>query len=223
MYPISKIILQAISGSKENKLRIVNKLGYKNISKGLRRLDRLIYLGWCPESMRDRISYVLGLNPEVIEQAFKDTVTQKEEEEEESRVRREEYYRSSFQPHIWILHEFEKPPLGSICIVGFIGVERWKVLKLPKDIGCKPWSQQFRLVRENIREHQQSEDVGRGIFGKVLGYLYRNTYDKGFLFANDGALLQIFSPRLFNPDLNISVGNKTFRGDFLKSHSFSRI
>ena len=191
MYPISNIIFQVINGSKENKLRIVKNLNFKNLSKGLRRLDHLIYTGQCPGSMRDRLSIALGQNPEIIERAFKDTLIQQNKEEEESRIRREEQDRISFHPHIWIRHEFEKPPLGSICIVGFVGVEHWKVITLPEDIGLKSWSEQFRVVRGKMREHQRSEFVDRSMFGGVMGYLYRKTYDNSFLFSIDGALVEI--------------------------------
>ena len=216
MYPISNLILQAINGSKENKLKIVKNLNFTNLSKGLRRLDQLIYTGQCPGSMRDRLPIALGLNPEVIERAFKDTLIQQKEEEEESRIRREEQDRFSFRPHIWICHEFEKPPLGSICIVGLIGIEHWKIIQLPDDIERKPWSKQFKLVREKIRENQQSEDVGRGIFGKVFGYLYRKAYVKGFIFSPDGDLLEIYSSKIPHLDIQVRLGKGNVLGRILE-------
>lgn len=216
MYPISKMLLQTISGSTENKLSIVKKLGFKNLSKGLRRLDHLIHTGQCPESLRDKLPFALGLNPEVIERAFNDTLIRQNKEEEDARIRREEHDRTSFQPHIWIRHELENPPVGSICIVGFIGIEHWEVIQLPEDIMRNPWSQQFRLVREKIKKHQQREDVGRSIFGSVLGYLYRKTYDKGFLFSPDGTILEIYNSTLPHLDIQIRIGKERAPGKLLK-------
>lgn len=216
MYPISKIILQAIDGCKENKLRIVKNLGFKNLSKGVRRLEHLINTGQCPDSLKDMLPFALELDPVAIHQAFEDTLTQQIKEEENSRSREVEYERRSFRPHIWIKHELEYPPLGSICIVGFVGIEHWKVIQLPEDIGCKPWSEQFSAVRGKIREHQLREHVDGSMFGRVLGYLYRKAFDSGFLFSIDGALVEIYSPKLINPNVYVSVGKVKVRGGLLE-------
>ena len=216
MYPISKIILQAIDGRKENKLRIVKKLGFKNLNKGVRRLEHIIHTGQCSKSMRDMLPFALGLDHVAIQQALKVTLTQRREEEENSRRRRDEYERRCFRPHIWIKHELENPPLGSICIVGFVGIEHWKVIQLPEYVGRKPLSEQFRAVRGKIREHQRREDVDESMFGGVMGYLYRKTYDNSFLFSIDGSLAEIYSSKLNYPDLNIRVGKGKVRGGLLK-------
>jgi hypothetical protein len=215
MYPISNIILRAINGSKENKLRMVMNLGFKNLSKGVRRLEHLIHTGWCPEFIKDMLPSALGLEPKTIQRAFEDTHTQHREEEEDYRRRKDEHARTSFRPHIWIKHERENPQLGSVCIVGFAGIQHWKVIPLPDDIGCKPWIEQFRVVREEIGIHRLREGVDRSMFGGVLGYMYRKTYDNSFLFSNDGALVEVYSPKLTNPDVHVRVGKDLVRGGLL--------
>jgi hypothetical protein len=212
MYPNSKIILQAINGSKENKLRLVKNLGFKNLNKGIRRLEHLIHTGQCPEPMRGKLPFALGLDLIDIQQAFQATFNQRREEAEDSRRRRDEYERRCFHPHIWIKHELENPPPGSICIVGFVGIEHWKVIQLPEDIGRKPWSEQFRVVRIKIRGHQHREEFNRSIFGGVLGYMYRKTFDDSFLFSIDGLLVEIYSAKVQNPDVNVRVGKGSRTG-----------
>ena len=113
MYKISELILRYTSRSKEDKLNIVKKLGYKNLNKGFRRLDTLIQTGRCPDSLRKKLPTALGLEPSVIQKAYEQTLNQLEEQEEKARRDREEYERRMFQPHLWIKHEREYPPVGS--------------------------------------------------------------------------------------------------------------
>ena len=76
MYKISELILRYTSRSKEDKLNIVKKLGYKNINRGLRRLDTLIQTGQCPDSLRKKLPTALGLDPSVIQKAYEQTLNQ---------------------------------------------------------------------------------------------------------------------------------------------------
>jgi hypothetical protein len=216
MYKISELVLRYTSRSKEDKLNIVKKLGYKNLNKGFRRLDTLIQTGQCPDSLRKKLPTALGLDPLVIQKAHELTLNQLEEEEEKARKGREEYERRTFRPHIWVKHELENPPLGSICIVGFLGIHNWKVITLPEDIAGQQWSEQFKALREKIREHQSQENVDRSMFRKVIGYIYRKTYDKSFLFCTKGNLLEVYSQKIRKPEVYLKVGNKKIHGGLLK-------
>ena len=216
MYKISELILRYTSRSKEDKLNIVKKLGYKNLNKGFRRLDNLIQTGQCPDSLRKKLPTALGLEPSVIQKAYEQTLNQLEEQEEKARRDREEYERRTFRPHIWVKHEREYPPGGSICQVAFLGIHNWKVITLPEDIAGLQWSEQCKTVREKIREHQSQEYVDTSIFRKVIGYIYRKTYDKSFLFSTNGNLLGIYSPKVKKPEIYLEVGNKKIREGLLK-------
>src|ERR1700739_3884012 len=99
-YQISKLITQVISGNKERKREIVLKLGYKNLDKGYRRLYHLTETGECPEPMKRMLPVALGLDPQIVEDAFETTTRQKAEEVEIARKRQEEYERRTFRPHL---------------------------------------------------------------------------------------------------------------------------
>ena len=208
MYQISELIFRYLSDSKEDKLNIVKKLGYKNLNKGLRRLDKLIQTGECPDSLRKKLPAVLGLDPYAIEQAYELTLSQIEEQEEKATQNIESYERRMFRPHIWVKHELENPPLGTICIAAFIGIEHWKVIALPEYITDLRWSEQFKTLKNKIREHQSLEHVDKSMFGKVIGYIYRKTYDKSFLFSPNGNLLEIYTSKVRKPEVYLKVGYK---------------
>jgi hypothetical protein len=216
MYKISELILRYTSRSKEDKLNIVKKLGYKNLNKGFRRLDNLIQTGQCPDSLRKKLPTALGLEPSVIQEAYELTLNQLEEEEEKARRDRESYERRMFQPHLWIKHEREYPPVGSICQVALLGIHNFKVITLPEDILGLQWSEQCKTVREKIREHQSQEYVDTGLFRKVIEYIYRKTYDKSFLFSTNGNFLEIYSPKVRKPEIYLKVGNKKIHEGLLK-------
>jgi len=75
MYPISALILRNISW-KTDKLSLIQKLGYKNLNKGLLRLEHLIQTGQCPDSLREKLPTVLGIDPSAIQEAFEATLAQ---------------------------------------------------------------------------------------------------------------------------------------------------
>ena len=78
------------------------------------------------------------------------------------------------------------------------------------------WSEQFKALREKIREHQSQENVDRSMFRKVIGYIYRKTYDKSFLFSTNGNLLERYSPKVRKPEVYLKVGNKKIHEGFPK-------
>ncbi|MGE5446350.1 MAG: hypothetical protein ACM3SR_17445 [Ignavibacteriales bacterium] len=121
--------------------------------------------------MKKMLPRALGLNPQVVEDAFETTAQQRQEELELDRKRLEEYERRTFKPHLWIEHERKGPPVGTICIIAFIGIENYKVLNLSKNINELEWGEQVGLVQDRIRLHQKEESTQDDIFEKVEGYI----------------------------------------------------
>ena len=216
MYEVSKLIIQVIGQSKETKREVVLKLGYKNLDKGYRRLYHLIETGECPEPIKKMLPTALGVLPQVVEDAFETTARQKQEEVEIARRCQEEYERRIFKPHLWIEHVRKRPPVGTICIVAFIGIENFKVLNLPKNINQLDWSEQIRLVQERIRLHQKEEGTDDHIFGRVEGYIYRQTYNESFMFSRDGVLLKRDIGKVHIPEVSLKIGNKEISSGLLK-------
>jgi hypothetical protein len=213
-YQISKLVNQVISRNKERKREIVLRLGYKNLDKGYRRLYHLIETGECPEPMRKMLPYALGIDPQVVEDAFEATARQKQEEFELARKHQEEYERRTFRPHLWIEHELEKPK--SITAVVFIGVDNFKVVSLPEDINQLSWDEQKRVVKWAIQRHQRNKGTVDPMFGSVTGYLYRQTYDDSHLFSRDGELLKENYEKFEKPECSLKIGNKEITGGLLK-------
>jgi hypothetical protein len=188
-YQISKLINQVISGNKQRKREIILKLGYKNFNKGYRRLYHLIETGECLEPIKNMLPTALGLDPQVVADAFEATARQKAEELELARRRQEEYERRTFKPHLWIEHELSRP--RSIAMAALSGINSFKLVSLPEGINQLSWNEQKRVVRWAIQRHQRDNGIEDYMFGKVTGYVYRQTYDDSHLFSKDGKLLEI--------------------------------
>ena len=182
MYAIGKLIYQTIDRDKQKKQEVVEKLGYKNISKGLRRLDDLIKSGSCHKEIHDRLPFALGVDAVLVKDAFEETKKQLQAE-------REECERKHFYPHIWIVHEQTRP--NSITIVGLTGIHNWKEIKLPKNINQKEWSVQEEIVRKNIKESKPKLIYHGSMFGKVTEYIYRQTYEDSILFSAEGEVINM--------------------------------
>ncbi len=206
MYEISKLINQIISGKKERKREIVLKLGYKNLDKGYRRLYHLIETGECPEPIKKMLPTALGVDPQVVEDAFKTTAQQIAEEVELARRRQEEYERRTFKPHLWIEHELSRPK--SITMVLFTGVDNYKVVNLPEVINELSWEYQVGVVEETVRQHQQNKGTEDCMFGKITGYVYRQTYDDSHLLSKDGKLLKTNIGKFKKPECSLKIGGR---------------
>jgi hypothetical protein len=213
MYEISKLINQVISGNKQRKREIVLKLGYKNLDKGYRRLYHLIETGECPKLMRKMLPTALGVDPQVVEDAFKATSQQIAEEVELARRRQEEYERRTFKPHLWIEHELSRPK--SITMVLFTGIDNYKVVNLPDIIDKLDWEYQVRVVEETIRQHQQNKGIEDCMFGKVTGYIYRQTYDDSHLFSKYGKLLESNIGKFKKPEASLKIGGKEVSSELI--------
>jgi hypothetical protein len=213
MYEISKLINQVISGNKQRKREIVLGLGYKNLDKGYSQLYHLIESGECPELMRKMLPTALGVEPQVVEDAFRATSQQIAEEVELDRKQEEEYERRIFKPHLWIEHELSRP--RSIAMTALSGINSFKLVKLPEGTNQLSWNEQKRVVRWAVRHHQQNKGTEDCMFGKVTGYVYRQTYDDSHLFSKDGKLLETNIDKFKKPESSLKIGGKEVSSELM--------
>ena len=113
----------------------MRRAGYKNIAKGLRRLDEL--LAGELNKTRDLIRALpaaLDVPTEVVKQAIEETRRQIAEAQEAARQAREAAWRAAFRPHAIILTERTVPQ--PIFVASIIGVER--LLRRTSTLPCRP-------------------------------------------------------------------------------------
>ncbi|MGE5443694.1 MAG: hypothetical protein ACM3SR_03725, partial [Ignavibacteriales bacterium] len=54
------------------------------------------------------------------------------------------------------------------------------------------------------------------IFGRVEGYIYRQTYDESYMFSRDGVLLKRDIGKVHIPEVSLKIGNKEISSGLLK-------
>jgi len=204
MFEISKLINHVIGGDRNRKLKVVAKLGFENdLFNGCRRLDNLVNTGECTEYLRNKLPEALGLDPELVSKAFKDTKRDLEERKQKILEQREKYERKTFLPHLWVEHSMDEPI--DLLTVSKLGIEQWKLIELDEDIKEQSWEDQVATVQKAILKHQWSQISKDDMFGEITGYVYYQNYDDTFLFDVDGQLFEdnLVCMRLLKHNINL--------------------
>ena len=128
---------------------LMRRAGYKNIAKGLRRLDELL-AGDLDKTggLIRALPAALDVTPEVIEHAIEETRRRIAEAQEAARQAREAAWRAAFRPHAIILTERTVPqPI-------FVAASS-------ASNGCWAWSCQAHAVTRSLRVPSKSCRLAR--------------------------------------------------------------
>ena len=135
---------------------LMRRAGYKNIAKGLRRLDKL--LAGDLDKTRDLIRALpaaLVVPPEVVEHAIEETRRRMAEAQQAAQQAREEAWCTAFRPHAIILTERTVP--RPIFVAAIIGVER--LLGMDFNLALPPLSYASQALAGIRRRLSESRSV----------------------------------------------------------------
>ena len=153
----------------------VKRLGYKNIAKGIRRIDAL-----CEGDLEgtkyflDVLPQALETSAETVKGALDQTVREIELAEKQEAEARDKIWRENFCPHGIILTERTVP--SPIFVAALIGVE--KLLRIDLDATQGPVS----FVRQVL--NRLPEEVAA--FGKPIGFVINYSPDQAIRFDLNG-------------------------------------
>jgi hypothetical protein len=162
---------------------LVERSGYKNISKGLRRLDQ-VYAGDLDRvgALLRGLPKALDLSPEKVQQAIDETIRQIAAEADA-------IWRGSFEPAAYLLGTSDRP--SQIFIFGITGgAERW--LKIPIDLSQPPVSYAVQAL-EVVRRTPVVE-----FFGTATGFIVNYTPDHAVRFDVEGRPVETLT-RAYRP------------------------
>ena len=151
------------------------RLGYKNIPKGIRRID-----GLCEGDINgtkqflDALPQALETSADTVKRALDQTVRELELAEKQEAEARDKLWRENFCPHAIILTERSVP--SPIFVAAIIGVE--KLLRIDLDLTQGPVSF-VRQVLDRLPE-------GVPAFGKPIGFVINYSPDKAVRFDRNG-------------------------------------
>jgi len=156
------------------------RLGYKNIAKGIRRIDAL-----CDGDIEgtkqflDTLPQALETSAETVQFALDQTVREIELAEKQEVEARDKIWRENFRPHVIILTKRTVP--SPIFVAAIIGVE--KLLRIDLDATQGPVSF-VRQVLDRLPE-------GVPTFGKPIGFVINYSADKAVRFDRNGQPIAI--------------------------------
>ena len=137
MNALQTLISETMAAKGLRKSQIVSLLGFKNITKGIRRLDAFVADGVDFPGMLDRLPSALGLPAETVHAAYEQTLDQMRAEAEAQRSAHLERLRAEFRPHVRVKTERTVPsPIFVVAMTG--GPDRWLRISLPEEITALP-------------------------------------------------------------------------------------
>jgi len=156
------------------------RLGYKNLAKGIRRIDAL-----CDGDIEgtkqflDVLPQALQTSAETVKLALDQTVREIELAEKQEAGARDKIWRENFRPHAIILTEQTVP--SPIFVAAIIGVE--KLLSIDLDATQGPVS----FVRQALDRLPE----GVPAFGKPIGFVINYSPDQAVRFDSNGQPIAI--------------------------------
>jgi hypothetical protein len=179
---------------------LVRRCGYKNISKGARRLDEL-YAGDLQRTshLLAGLATALKFSPDVIQRALNDTNQQLEACASRPAAEAEAAWRASFKPHGILSGTQERPSqIFIFAVTG--GAERW--LKIPLDLSQPPLTyaeQALAVVRKTPFVQ---------FFGGTTGFIVNYTPDHAVRFDCEGQPVETLA-RAYRPgEVTVSLGRR---------------
>ncbi|HVJ06959.1 MAG TPA: hypothetical protein VM554_01105 [Acidisarcina sp.] len=161
---VSKLVAQIVSDSGLKRSAFVQTLGYKNLTKGSRNLDRLLHGNLNDQWCLKRVQEVYGRRKE-FEKAFLEAARiEKEQRKEEAHDR---LAHEHFEPYIYVNHSLNTPT--SITAAAFSGA-RWRYLDIPQHVRERSEEAQLGWVSWRVRRHFKESRGKLLLFGDITGY-----------------------------------------------------
>jgi hypothetical protein len=181
--PLATLITERCRELGLSRSELVARCQYKNITKGLRRLDQ-VYAGDLDkaDALIRGLPEALDLSPNTVQQAAADTVRLIAEEEDAR-------WRASFQPQAFLLGTSNRP--SQIWAYGLSGgADRW--LKVPLDLG-QPWDTYAAQALSVVKRTPVVQ-----FFGPTTGFVVNYTPDHAVRFDLDGRPVETLT-RAYRP------------------------
>jgi hypothetical protein len=180
--PVTDLLKQAMRRAGRTRVDVVGALGYANLTKGCRRLDRHLAGEIREPDFLNRLARELAIPPAQLEVALEVTGAREKKAAAvlAEALRREEFARRG--PHLWaVLPRGYYPSLITV-----LGPAHFLFVPVPAEIVGLPDYEQFQEVGAIARDHFNNPH--RRV-RQVAGYRYRRSLDETFAFSAEGECL----------------------------------
>jgi len=189
-----------------NRGALAQRLGFKNPTKALRRLDDLCDGDLArTEAVIRALPTALQVPAEVIADAIEETRVQLEKAEKARAAEAEAAWRAAFKPHAVILTERDRP--SPLFMAACIGVDR--LLRVDFDLAAPPSSfvgQALDGLREKLQRWGGIEKREITCFGAPIGVIVNYSPDRGVQYDLNGNAVDLLphAHRLGNAEFFIN-------------------
>ena len=177
---LAKVIIDSMKRNNYSRAELIMRIGYKNVNKGLRKLDKLMSHGDYKKDFFTKCIDALGVDSkEIINAVHFDEVTKAE--------KREKQEREDVEPYIYFKTERTIP--SSITIFGLTGgTRRHKMLFIRDYFESTYMNIKTEEIKNIIKNHHKESKGIAPFFGYITSYLYCPTYDESYDCSVDGII-----------------------------------
>ena len=208
MLPLEKLISDRLATLALTKSEFIQRCGYTNITKGLKRLNGLFdgdITSTASKQLLAKLTDALELEQSVVH----DALSQCYKNHQDEIVVQKEIQRINFKPNAYFVTESKRPSQITICAMTG-GPERW--LRIPLDLTQPPLS----FVQQAVQCVQKTPKVP--FFGAVQGFVINFTPENSVCFDQYGNPINESSKAYSVGATTVTLGNKT-----LTSASFMKL
>jgi hypothetical protein len=195
-YPISKLIARIIDESELSRSEFIQRLGYRNSVKGLRRLDVWLADGDGNADCLQKIVDAFHPDPAELKNALEETEAVRQRERRGAVAEIEERERRRFKPFIWVHTED-----GAHSLFTAMAERQEKVLWMKEGFELLSAPEQLRAVQQKIRSHFRVMGGRYPGFGKILQYRWAVTFDTSAVLDTNGTVIDDKGERFLLPEV----------------------
>ena len=180
------------------KVELVRHCGYRNVAKGIRRLDELCSGNFSrANTLLTKLPDALWVEACVVEIAITATKEAKQHEEEKR-------YRDNFRPHGIILCERSRPE--PLWLAALIGIDNIVMVEFAEG---SPILTYVRQALDGVREKQRIfKSSSLPAFGRPTGVVSNYTCNKAVEFDLDGKPLRVFDRPVRIGETTLSLADR---------------
>ena len=195
---IEALIADRLRDLKLTPVELVRRCGYKNLSKGLRRLAgvRAGYFDGQDYLLRG-LPDALAVPPEKVQEAVKDTQRYLHEEKEAA-------WRAAFVPHAIIVTERDRPT--QLFVAFFIGINRLLRVDFEQDTSPDSFvAQALAGVRKKLAEWKSR---ALPTFGRPLGVIVNYSPDHAVHYDLEGNEIEVFDKAYRLGEISFAISRR---------------
>jgi len=200
-YPISQLISRIMTDSGLSRPQFVTSLGYRNLERGLRRLNPWIDQGEGFALIIKQIAASYPLHSVEIQKAVAITAETKAAEAESAWIESLKAEAGTFRPYIQVEGETTIP--SSICIFGVSG-GRWNLIDIPRPILELAVEEQLDALPELMCGYLKEHGGNCPFFGKATGFRFVRFLDY-FQFDKEGRLIELVNKPFRRGHCSVSI------------------